>query len=127
MEGSKALGGSIFRVDLDTTHPIGFGFTNRKVSIYRNGQTYLVPSTNPYSTVAQYTDNPLIAGYLHPTSAKKIKNSAAILVSSEGSGRVIMFSDNPNFRGTWYGTNKLFLNALFYGNNMNIPTVNISE
>ena len=23
--------------------------------------------------------------------------------------------DNPNFRGVWYGTNKLFANALFFG------------
>jgi hypothetical protein len=44
-------------------------------------------------------------------------------VGAEGSGRVIMFSDNPNFRGTWYGTNKVFLNALFFGGNMNVPNV----
>ena len=123
-EGSKSLGGSIFSVDLDTTHPIGFGFSSRKISVYRNAQTYLEPSTNPYSTVAQYTDNPLIGGYLHPLSAKKIKNTAAILVAQEGEGRVIMFSDDPNFRGAWYGTNKLFLNALFFGGLANVPRLN---
>jgi hypothetical protein len=117
-EGAKAMGGSIFTVDLDTTHPIGYGFTSRKVSVYRNGATYLLPSTSPYTTVAQYTANPLVGGYVHPESMKKIKNSAAILVGSEGRGRVILFADDPNFRGTWYGTNKLFLNALFYGNIM---------
>ncbi|MEJ7823371.1 MAG: M14 family zinc carboxypeptidase, partial [Chitinophagaceae bacterium] len=115
IEGAKAMGGSIFRVDLDTTHPIGFGFTNRKVSVYRNGLTFLQPSANPYSTVTQYNKDPLIGGYIHPTTLKKVKNSASILIGKEGSGRVIMFSDDPNFRGTWYGTNKLFLNALFYG------------
>ncbi len=123
-EGSKSLGGSIFSVDLDTTHPIGFGFTNRKISVYRNAQTYLAPSVNPYSTIAQYTDNPLIGGYLHPLSAKKVKNTAAILVAQEGEGRVIMFADNPNFRGAWYGTNKLFLNALFFGSLTNVPRMN---
>jgi hypothetical protein len=123
IEGAKAMGGSIFRVDLDTTHPIGFGFTNRKVSVYRNGLTFLQPSANPYSTVSQYTGDPLIGGYIHPSTSKKLKNSAAIVVGGEGSGRVIMFSDNPNFRGTWYGTNKLFLNALFYGGNINVPQV----
>ncbi len=121
IEGAKAMGGSIFRVDLDTTHPIGFGFTNRKVSIYRNGLTFLQPSMNPYSTVAQYTNDPLIGGYVHATTLKKIKNSAAIVVGGEGSGRVIMFTDDPNFRGTWYGTNKLFLNAIFYGSNISVP------
>ena len=121
IEGAKAMGGSIFRADLDTTHPIGFGYTNRKISLYRNGLTFLQPSTNPYSTVSRYTSEPLIGGYVHNTALQKIKNSAAILVGTEGSGRVIMFSDNPNFRGTWYGTNKLFLNAIFYGSNINVP------
>ncbi len=127
IEGAKTMGGSIFRVDLDTTHPVGFGFTNRKVSVYRNGLTFLQPSTNSYSTVTQYTADPLIGGYVHPTTLKKIKNSASILVGAEGSGRVILFSDNPNFRGTWYGTNKLFLNAIFYGGNINVPQVTGAE
>ena len=121
IEGAKALGGSIFRVDLDTTHPIGFGFTNRKVSVYKNGLTFLQPGNNPYNTVSQYTNDTMIGGYVHSTTLKKIKNSAAILVGNEGNGRVILFSDDPNFRGTWYGTNKLFLNALFYGSNISIP------
>ena len=127
IEGAKAMGGSIFRADLDTTHPIGFGFTNRKISLYRNGLTFLQPSANPYSTVSQYSSKPLIGGYVHNTTLKKIKNSAAILVGAEGPGRVIMFSDNPNFRGTWYGTNKLFLNALFYGGNILIPQMVVSQ
>ena len=121
IEGAKAMGGSIFRVDVDTTHPIGFGFAQKNVSWYRNGLTFLQPSANPYSTVAQYTANPLIGGYIHSTTLKKVQNSAAILVGAEGSGRVILFSDNPNFRGTWYGTNKLFLNALFFGGVMVVP------
>jgi hypothetical protein len=121
IEGAKAMGGSIFQVDLDTTHPIGFGFTNRKVSWYRNGLTFLQSSSNPYSTVAKYSSKPLIGGYIHPTTLQKVSNSAAVVVGAEGSGRVIFFSDNPNFRGTWYGTNKVFLNALFYGSIINIP------
>jgi hypothetical protein len=123
IEGAKAMGGSIFRADLDTTHPIGFGFTGRKISVYRNGLTFLQPGANPYSTVVKYTDSPLIGGYVHPTTLKKISNSASVVVGAEGSGRVIMFTDNPNFRGTWYGTNKLFLNALFYGGVINVPQV----
>jgi hypothetical protein len=81
-----------------------------------------MPSTNAYTTVAQYSANPLVGGYMHPETLKKVRNSAAILVGQEGRGRVILFSDDPNFRGTWYGTNKLFLNALFFGSLMNVPT-----
>lgn len=121
-EGARQLGGSIFQIDLDTSHPLGFGFNNRKVSIYRNGRTYLQASKNPYATVAQYTAKPLIGGYLHKSQLPKIANSAAILVSGLGAGKVILFADNPNFRAYWYGTNKLFLNALFFGSIIPVAT-----
>ena len=41
------------------------------------------------------------------------------LLNSDGS--VILFADNPNFRGYWYGTNKLFLNALFFSRLFDAP------
>ncbi|WP_407524369.1 M14 family zinc carboxypeptidase [Lacibacter sp. MH-610] len=123
IEGAKAMGGSIFKVDVDTTNPIGFGLHSKTLSWYRNGLTFLQSSSNPYSTVAQYTNDPLIGGYIHPTTLKKVKNSAAILVGAEGNGKVILFSDNPNFRGTWYGSNKVFLNALFFGGSISVPSV----
>lgn len=121
-EGAKQIGGSIFQVDLDITNPIGFGYSDRKVSIYRNGRTFLQPSKVAYNTIAQYTASPLIGGYIHKTDIKRVANSAAILFATDGQGRVILFSDNPNFRGTWYGTNKLFLNALFFGSLISAPS-----
>ena len=127
MEGAKALGGSIFSIDLDTTHPIGYGFSKRKVSVYKNNSTFFQNSTSAYNTIAQYTNTPLVGGYLHPNSLKIIKNSPSILVGTEGSGRVILFADEPNFRGTWFGTNKLFLNALFLGSIMAAPGADYSE
>jgi len=32
-----------------------------------------------------------------------------------GKGKVIVFTDNTNFRAFWYGTNKLLMNAIFFG------------
>jgi len=122
-EGAREIGGSIFQVDLDISHPIGFGFSDRRLPVYRNGKTFIKPGKNPYSTVAKYTSNPLIGGYLHPSNVSRIANSAAILVSGVGKGRIIQFSDNPNFRGYWYGTNKLFLNALFFGSLITVPEI----
>ena len=127
IEGAKALGGSIFRVDLDTTHPIGYGYNRRQVSVYKNGLTFFHNSTNPYNTVAQYTLDPVVGGYVHSSTLKKVKGSPSILVGSEGAGRVVLFADEPNFRGTWYGTNRLFLNAMFYGNLITVPNVAAHE
>lgn len=127
IEGAKGLGGSIFKVDLDTTHPIGYGYSNKFVSVYKNGLTFFQKSTNPYNTVALYLNEPVVGGYVHPTTLKKMRNNPSILIGQEGSGRVILFADEPNFRGAWYGTNKLFLNALFYGQLISVPSVVANE
>jgi hypothetical protein len=126
-EGAKQIGGSIFTVDLDNTNPIGFGYPDRKVAVYRNGRTFLQRGKTAYTTIAQYTSSPLIGGYIHKMDVKRVANSAAILFSGEGSGRIIMFSDNPNFRGFWYGTNKMFLNALFFGSLVSLPGANFGQ
>ncbi len=119
--GAQAIGGSIYKGNLDITHPLGFGYSSRNIWVYRNSKVFLEPSQNVFSTVIKYEASPLVSGYVSDSNLKTISNSASLLVSKKGRGRVILFADNPNFRGTWLGTNKLFLNALFFGNYINIP------
>ena len=69
---------------------------------------------NPYSTPLYYSDNPLASGYISDDNEEMIKGTAAIVVSRF----VIAMTDNPNFRAFWYGTNKLFANAIFFGPNI---------
>jgi hypothetical protein len=57
-----------------------------------------------------------MAGYLNRKYTDIVKGTAGIVVSGSGAGRVIYMADNPNFRAHWYGTNRLFLNAVFFGN-----------
>ena len=47
--------------------------------------------------------------------------AVSLLVSKIGNGRAVMFADNPNFRGSWYGTNRLFLNAILLGDKIRVP------
>ncbi|MEM8894988.1 MAG: M14 family zinc carboxypeptidase [Bacteroidota bacterium] len=119
--GSKVIGGSIYEVDLDISHPVGFGYSKRNIPVYRNSNIFLKPSSNPFSTVAQYTRNPWISGYIKPENLDYIKQSASIVVSRVGRGRAVLMTDNSNFRGYWYGTSKLFINALFFGRLINTP------
>jgi hypothetical protein len=122
--GRERLGGSIFEIELDLTHPLGFGFRDIKLPVYKNNTVFLKPSKNPYATVAKYSADPHIDGYISPVNLNTyLKPSASLLVSPIGKGRAILFADNPNFRGAWYGTNKLFLNALFLGNNISVPQI----
>ena len=120
--GREEIGGAIFEVDLDITHPLGFGYRNNLVPVYKNNNVFLAPSISEYGTVAKYTENPHIDGYISNDNLNiYLKPSASLIVSPLGRGRVVMFADNPNFRGAWYGTNRLFLNALFLGNHISVP------
>jgi hypothetical protein len=120
--GREQLGGAIFEVDLDVTHPLGFGYRSNLLPVYKNNNVFLSPSKNAYSTVAQYSKDAHIDGYISDDNYNIfLKKSASLLVSPLGSGRVVLFADNPNFRGAWYGTNRLFLNALFLGNLITVP------
>ncbi|GAB2476563.1 peptidase M14 [Hymenobacter qilianensis] len=120
-EGTRAIAGSIYRADVDLTNPIAFGLTDRRLYVFRNGTTFLRPSRNPYATVAQYAATPLVSGYVSKANLKQISNSAAIVVSKVGAGRVILFADDPNFRHYWHGTARLFTNALLLGPLLNLP------
>lgn len=117
-QGSRAIGGSIYMGNLDITHPLGFGYTNRELPVYRNTSVFVEQSKNPFNTVIKYTAKPLLSGYIHPSNLEKIKNSVSLQVSNVGQGRAILFVDDPAFRGYWNGTNKLFFNALFFGSNI---------
>jgi len=82
----------------------------------------MAPSKNAYATVAKYSKDAHIDGYILNTNYEELlKPSASLIVSRLGGGRVVLFADNPNFRGSWYGTNRLFLNALFLGNRIRVP------
>ena len=120
--GRERLGGAIFEVDLDVTHPLGFGYRNNLLPVYKNNNVFLAPSKSAYSTVAKYTKEPHIDGFISDDNYNiYLKPSASLIVSPIGRGRAVMFADNPNFRGAWYGTNRLFLNALFIGNKISVP------
>lgn len=121
--GKSAVGGIIVKADLDVSHPLAFGYHDASIPVYKNNEVWLKPSQNAYSTVAKYSRDPIIDGFITDENRDTyLKPSASLIVSELGSGRVILFADNPNFRGSWYGTNRLFLNALFLGQHIQVPT-----
>lgn len=122
--GAQFIGGTIFNAKLDLTHPLGYGFNDDDITVFRNSTTFLQKGENRYSTPVYYTDSPLAAGYVSDANLEILKNSAAVVVSRFGGGRVITMTDNPNFRAFWYGTNKLFANAIFFGQTISSGTAN---
>ncbi len=115
---ANTIPGVILETDIDPSHPIAFGVPNRNQLFIKDSDTFLKPSTNPYATVAQYKEEPLVGGHVNDKNLSKIAETAAIVTSDAGRGTVILFADNPNFRSYWHTTSRLFLNALLFGQNL---------
>ena len=124
----EQIGGSIFEIDVDTTHPLGFGYDDSRVAVFKSGARQpFAASDNPYENVAFYSANPLLSGYASEKNQERFAESIAIRVEHRGRGRTILFADNVTFRGYWFGANRLFLNALFFGESIRKTRWNEAE
>ncbi len=118
VEGAQQVSGAIFGADIDRTHPLAYGYNQKTVSLFKANKVFMEKSRNPYATPFYYGSNPLQSGWVSRENKDAIKNSAAVIVNTVGNGRVINIADNPNFRAFWLGGSKLFMNAIFFGRNI---------
>ncbi len=113
--GREQIGGSVLRMQLDITHPLGFGYAQDELSVMRRGAQVLRAVDNPYVQPGTYADDPLVAGYLSPRNRERLAGGPALVATRHGAGLVVRMADDYLFRGYWHGTEKLFANALFFG------------
>ncbi len=113
--GAQVLGGAILGARVDPTHPLAYGYEG-VVPVFRQGEDVYEPTKEPGSVVARYTGSPVLSGYASAARRAQLAGGAAVIAGRVGRGRVVAILDHPNFRGFWYGTNGLFLNAVFFGN-----------
>jgi hypothetical protein len=113
--GAQLIGGSIFEARLDTTHPLAYGLPER-LPVFREHQTFYDPTGEPGRDVGVYPgEDPVLSGYVSDVNRRRARGAAAVVAGRHGEGRVVAIMDDPNFRAFWYGSNRLFLNALFLG------------
>lgn len=117
------IAGVIFGAKLDITHPLGWGYTDENIAVFKNNTITIKPTENKLRTPLQYTKNPVISGNVLKRVAEEYSETPVAVISRLGSGKVIGFSVDTNFRSVWYGTNKLTANAIFWGNLINSRTL----
>lgn len=117
--GAQEIGGAIFNARVDLTHPLLYGYYHETMPLFKNDELFLTPSKNPFANPIMFTVDPLLSGYISDPNLDMLQNSSAAGIHAMGQGRIIGFNTNLNFRAFWYGTNKVFLNALFFGREIN--------
>lgn len=113
-QGAQEIGGAIFEAKLDRSHPINFGYKNNSVALFRDTNIFLNPDKQSYNNPIKYTKNPLLTGYISKPNLDSLANTVPYKANRLKRGKVVVFTDNTNFRAFWYGTNKLLMNAIFF-------------
>ncbi len=105
--------GSIFRLELDTTHPVARGMPAQSVAWFENGPAFDVIDSSLVRVIGRYPPDPdkvLLSGWvLHP---ERVAGRAAVLEVRQGAGRVILFGFRPQYRGQSLATYPLLFNSL---------------
>ena len=113
--GAQQTSGAIFQASIDLTHPLLFGYYNATMPIFKSNNLFMEKAKNAYGNPIVFTSSPLLSGYISKENYDSLKNSSIAGVSVLGQGRVIGFTDNLCFRAFWFGSNKILMNAIFYG------------
>ena len=111
----RHIGGSIFSVAVDQSHPLSFGINSNRLSVFKNHRFIMQDSKNPYHNVMRYVDSPLVSGYASEGNLEAIADSVYLAAERQGRGSVIAIADNPVFRGYWLGSSRILVNSLFFG------------
>ncbi len=109
----ERIAGAIFNTQVRLSHPLGYGYTRPDVPFFKNSTLAVRPVKGEFHQPVTYGETPLLSGYASQSNLKRIAGTPEVVITPQDRGRVISFTDDPLFRGYFYGTQKMFANALF--------------
>ena len=65
--------------------------------------------------VGVYHDDALASGFMWPAMEEAMGGKSYLVHEPTGRGHVILFAEDPCFRGTWRGLDRLLLNGALFG------------
>ncbi|MDQ2752124.1 MAG: zinc carboxypeptidase, partial [Bacteroidota bacterium] len=103
--------GTIYKLDIDNTHPLAYGYPNYYYTLKedKNVYSFLKDGWN----VGVLKKNNYVAGFVGSKAKPQIKDGVVFGVQDVGRGHLIFMADDPLFRAFWEGGKLLFTNAVF--------------
>jgi hypothetical protein len=113
---AQRVPGTILAATLDPAHPLAFGSgagggSPDRIFVLSSGVGFEPGGSS--ETVAWFPEGlDRISGVISEENLERLDRSAWLMERRLGQGRVILFADDPVFRGFWYGTLPLYVNAI---------------
>jgi len=108
---TKNIPGAIYKLALDNSHPLGFGYSNTYFTLKMNAN--LIEFLKDGWNVGVIKNDEQISGFIGAETKSKIKDGALIAVQELEKGTAVYFVDNPIFRSFWENGKLLLTNAVF--------------
>ncbi len=114
---AERIPGTILRAEGTSDHPLLYGI-RLPLAVFRN-HGLLLRGASPTDAPLVYSRPVVVSGYLPEAYQDTMPGTAAARVVRIGRGSAIVLMDSPAFRGYWYSTDRLFSNAVFFGQLIN--------
>ncbi|WP_420463625.1 M14 family zinc carboxypeptidase [Candidatus Palauibacter sp.] len=116
-ESPEGVPGAILRTVLDTEHWLAAG-TDGEIGVLVEGSRVFRPITLDEGTnVGRYADleNLVLSGIVWEESQPQLASKAFLIHQPVGSGQLVAFAEDPNYRAYAEATQLLFMNAVLLG------------
>jgi hypothetical protein len=108
----SSVPGAIYKINLDNSHPLGFGLPAYYYSLKLNDDIYDFLGDEGWN-VGTVKKDAYVSGFVGQKSKDKIKDGLLLGVQSMGRGTVVYMVDDPVFRSFWENGKLLLSNAVF--------------
>lgn len=109
---SYAIPGAIFKVNMDTSHPLAFGLGEQYFTLKTSTNAF--PYQENVWNVGTIDNQIYSHGFVGSKAEEAMKETLVFGVEDKGRGAVIYLVDNPLYRAFWQQGHFLFSNAVFF-------------
>ncbi len=104
--------GSIFKVQIDNTHPLAFGYPNFYYTLKQDDALYEFIKDGGWNVGVLKKDSQ-VSGFVGSSVKDKLNDALVFGVQDMGGGKIIYLADNLLFRNFWENGKLMFCNAVF--------------
>jgi hypothetical protein len=104
--------GSIFKVQLDNTHPLAFGYPDYYYTLKQDDALYEFIKERGWNVGVLKKDSQ-VSGFVGSSLREKINDALIFGVQDMGGGKIVYLADNVMFRSFWENGKLMFCNAVF--------------
>jgi len=109
--------GAILRVSLDEEHWLTAGYDSDTNVLVSGRRVFSLLKLDKGRNLAVYMpeEDLLLSGFMWEEAKKQLAGKAYLMHQKLGSGNIIAFAEDPNYRAFVEGLDLLFMNAVFFG------------